>query len=43
MSSFAAKVKGWYDADLWSERMVRNAHEKGRITAEELAWILWED
>ncbi|HAM14323.1 MAG TPA: XkdX family protein [Eggerthellaceae bacterium] len=42
MSRFAQKVKAYYDAGLWSERMVRDAYEKGRITAEELTEILGE-
>ncbi len=43
MSKFAQKVKKWYDAGIWTEQMVRNAYEKGRITTEELAVILGED
>lgn len=35
MSSFAKKVKAWYEAGLWNLRMVQNALEKGRITQAE--------
>jgi hypothetical protein len=38
--NFAAKVRAWYEADLWTERMVRNALEKGKIDDYELAVIL---
>lgn len=40
MSSFATKVKRWYDAGTWTEQMVRNAYAKGKITEEELSLIL---
>lgn len=43
MSTFAIKVKKWYEAGLWTERMVRDAYDKGRITAFELAEILGGD
>lgn len=42
MSSFAEKVKRYYDKGLWTEKMVRDAYDKGRITADELAEILGE-
>ena len=42
MSSFAEKVRRWYERGIWTERMVRDAYDKGRITAEELAEILGE-
>ena len=35
MSNFAKKVKAWYDAGLWTLRMVGDALTKGRITQEE--------
>lgn len=40
MSSFAEKVKRWYDQGMWNERMVRNAVAKGRITQAECDEIL---
>lgn len=40
MSKFAQKVKRYYDAGVWTERMVRDAFDKGRITYEELVEIL---
>lgn len=40
MSSFAEKVKRYYERGIWTERMVRDAYAKGRITAEEMAEIL---
>lgn len=43
MSSFAARVKAWYEQGRWTEQMVRNAYEKGRITAVELAEILGDN
>jgi hypothetical protein len=43
MSNFAKKVARWYDAGIWTEEMVRNAHAKGKLTDEELAMILGEE
>jgi hypothetical protein len=40
MSKFAEKVRRWYETGVWTEQMVRNAYDKGRITAQELAEIL---
>lgn len=40
MSSFASKVKKWYEAGYWTRQMVENAYDKGRLTAEETSWIL---
>ena len=40
MSSFAERVKRYYDAGIWNDEMVRNAHAKGRITEEEMRAIL---
>lgn len=42
MSKFAQKVKRYYDADLWTRSMVMDAHEKGRLTAEEYEQITGE-
>lgn len=42
MSSFAEKVKRWYEKHIYSEAMVRNLYDHGAITAEELAYILGE-
>ena len=42
MSSFAEKVKRWFERGIWTEKMVHDAYTKGRITAEELAEILGE-
>ena len=35
MSEFAERVREYYDLGLWDEVRVRNAVEKGAITAEE--------
>lgn len=43
MSKFANKVKGYYDAGFWNEKMVRNAVIKGKITEEEFKIITGED
>ena len=40
MSSFAERVKRYYDAGVWNDEMVRNAHAKGRITEDEMREIL---
>ena len=40
MSSFAERVKRYYDAGIWNDEMVRNAHAKGRITEDEMRAIL---
>ena len=40
MSSFAERVKRYYDAGVWNDEMVRNAHAKGRITEDEMRAIL---
>lgn len=37
------KIKKWYKQGLWTEKMVRNAAEKGVITEEQAAEILAED
>ena len=42
MTKFAEKVKAWYEAGVWTLDMVRNAVEKGRISAEEFAEITGE-
>ena len=42
MSNFAKKIKAWYEAGIWNLDMVRNALEKGRITAEEYREITGE-
>lgn len=42
MSKKYNTVKKYYDKGLWSERMVRDAVEKGWITAEEFAEIVGE-
>ena len=39
-SKFAQKVKRYYDAGTWTERMVRDALAKERINALECACIL---
>lgn len=43
MSNFAEKVKGWYEAGIWTLEMVRNAVRKGRITRTEYYLITGED
>ena len=40
MSSFAERVKRYYDAGVWNDEMVRNAYAKGRITENEMRAIL---
>lgn len=35
MSGFAQRVKRYYELNLWSEARVRDAVEKGAVTAEE--------
>ncbi len=42
MSSFARKVKKYYDDGLWSKARVRDAVEKGRITEAEYEEIVGE-
>lgn len=42
MSKFAEKVKKYYDAGIWTKRMVRDAVEKGKITEEEYQMITGE-
>ncbi len=42
MSKFAIKVKRWYEAEIWTEEMVMNVYDKGKLTDEELQWILGE-
>lgn len=42
MSSFAKKVKKYYDAGLWTRSMVMDAYEKGKISDAELVEILGE-
>ncbi len=36
------KIKKWYEKGLWTETMVRQAVEKGVLTAQEAAAILGE-
>ena len=40
MSSFAERIKRYYDAGVWNDEMVRNANAKGRITEDEMREIL---
>lgn len=40
MSAKFTKVKGYFDKGLWSARQVRDAVEKGWITAEEMQEIV---
>lgn len=40
MSKFAEKVRRWFEEGIWTERMVRDAFLKGRITEDELMEIL---
>lgn len=37
------KVKYWYEHDLWSEKMVRAAVVKGKLTAENYKFITGND
>lgn len=41
MSKYAEKIKKWYP-HIWNLKMVRNAVEKGKITAEEFKEITGE-
>lgn len=43
MSRNFAKIKKFFDEDLWSKERVRLAVEKGMITAEEYKLITKED
>ena len=43
MSSYAEKVKRWYDAGNWSEKWVRQAYAKRKLTAIETCWVLGID
>lgn len=36
------KIKKWYMQDLWTEKMVQNAVEKGIITQEQFKEIVGE-
>lgn len=36
----AEKIKMWYKQGLWTEKMVRNAFEKGVISEKDLAEII---
>lgn len=40
MSKYALKVKRFYDAGIWTARMVHDAVTKGKITALECAAII---
>lgn len=42
MSKKFAKVKRYYDAELWTKAMVHNAVVKGWITADEYVLIVGE-
>lgn len=42
MSKFAEQVKSWFETGRWNRKMVDNALEKGRITADEYAEITGE-
>ena len=42
MSNYAQKIKRHYERGLWTREMVETAYEKGKITLEELHWILGE-
>ena len=37
------KIRLWYEQGLWSKQMVKNAVDKGLITAEQYAEITGED
>lgn len=36
------KIKKWYEEELWTKAMVRNAVKKGKITAEQYEQIVGE-
>lgn len=38
-----AKIKGYYDTELWTKEMVANAVVKGKITVDEYKEITGED
>ena len=35
-------IERWYDAGIWTKKMVQNAVKKGKITAEDYAEIVGE-
>ena len=39
-SEFAFKLFGYHESGWWNDEMIWNAYRKGRITKEELEWIL---
>lgn len=43
MVNWFDRIKKYYDADLWSKKMVGNAVVKGKITAEQYKKITGED
>lgn len=43
MSNFAKKVQKWYNDGIWTAEMVRDAVEKGKLTAEEAQIILGDE
>lgn len=43
MSNLAKKIKLYYEKGLYTEKQVRDFYVKGKITKEELDWILGEE
>ena len=37
------KIKKWYKQGLWSAQQVQQAGNKGILTAEQVAEILWQE
>ncbi len=40
MREFAMRVREWYELGIWSERRVREALERGKLSEEEYAEII---
>lgn len=43
MSNLAKRIKSYYEKGLYTEKQVRDFYEKGKISLDELKWILGEE
>lgn len=43
MSKFAEKIAGYYERGIYNATMVRNLATKGKLTEDEVKWILGEE
>ena len=43
MNKWSEKIKGWYEAGLWTKSMVKDAVVKEKITGDEYKEITGED